>query len=278
MLFLLLFFFCNSLYSQTTDTTFFQNYEMINDDCFNDTIQIKLIDSRFKTIDKIYWGKIDTNVCNTFFDSLKRVTNFIYPNLQNLNVDLICFDFDFDTRKDFYFQLVGQKRIVDSTDTTYQIYNKKFILYNNDSLYKTNYIYIDSIIYDINNTLVTLIDTIGSNHFVNTPNTLETGLSIKKYKTLTISPMISSVKNKEDIFKVFPNPTDGLIYVETKTKVLDDLFYKVFRLNGQIVKEEKLYSPIQQINLNDCENGVYLLEIFDNKTNLQFQFKIIKFN
>lgn len=70
---------------------------------------------------------------------------------------------------------------------------------------------------------------------------------------------------------VFPNPTNGLIYLQLEA-FNNDVNYKVYDINGRILKSSKILSQNSEINVSDLNSGIYLLEIASNegKTIKQF--------
>ena len=76
------------------------------------------------------------------------------------------------------------------------------------------------------------------------------------------------VKNEQH--SVFPNPHDGLFYIETS----QSLGVSIYNSLGQLILQRKLNEGKNQINLNEHANGIYFIEINQNgKTN---RMKLIK--
>ena len=65
------------------------------------------------------------------------------------------------------------------------------------------------------------------------------------------------INNEE--FKIYPNPTSGIINfkVENGNKIL------IFNILGELVKEEELIVDKQKVDLSNLQNGIYLLQVFD---------------
>jgi hypothetical protein len=71
-------------------------------------------------------------------------------------------------------------------------------------------------------------------------------------------------------FKVFPNPTENMIYVHTNLK---SSLYKIQTLNGSVVKTG-VGTDEFSINVIDLPSGVYFLNVNNGLTN--YQTKIVK--
>lgn len=64
---------------------------------------------------------------------------------------------------------------------------------------------------------------------------------------------------------VFPNPTnDGLINLQLDT-FSNDMNYKIYDVNGRILKSVKILSQNNEINISDLNSGIYLLEVASNE-------------
>ncbi len=84
-----------------------------------------------------------------------------------------------------------------------------------------------------------------------------------KNNTLGIS------KNEFANYKIYPNPTNGILYIESKLPISQ---ISVFNLLGQLIETNQ---NTNQIDLSNAEAGVYLLNIEDEKGNSQTH-KILK--
>jgi len=73
--------------------------------------------------------------------------------------------------------------------------------------------------------------------------------------------------------ELFPNPTDGLISFEFPESIERKYYIEVYDLNGTLVKKE--YMINRNIDIRDLKSGLYLLKIFDSKTQVHSR-KILK--
>jgi len=81
---------------------------------------------------------------------------------------------------------------------------------------------------------------------------------------------LQEVPVKNESHSVFPNPHDGLFYIETS----QSLGVSIYNSLGQLILQRKLNEGKNQINLNEHANGIYFIEINQNgKTN---RMKLIK--
>lgn len=65
----------------------------------------------------------------------------------------------------------------------------------------------------------------------------------------------------ENEISIFPNPTNGLITIETKTNALTVLQIKITDLNGKVVYDSFSEKGHKKIDLSLYDSGVYLVEI-----------------
>ncbi|MCB0515813.1 MAG: T9SS type A sorting domain-containing protein [Chitinophagales bacterium] len=76
----------------------------------------------------------------------------------------------------------------------------------------------------------------------------------------------------ETNFSVFPNPTNGKIFVVQKQNLHQAYQARVYNVNGQIVQQND--SSPQQLDISELAAGIYFLEIYTDEQ--QAHFKIIK--
>lgn len=70
--------------------------------------------------------------------------------------------------------------------------------------------------------------------------------------------------NLSSKFKVFPNPSNGIINIQTEdNQIIERL--KLFNPNGQIIKELKPNSLSLEIDLSNLESNIYYLQIDSDK-------------
>jgi hypothetical protein len=64
-------------------------------------------------------------------------------------------------------------------------------------------------------------------------------------------------------FVVYPNPTNGLLYIETGNEVKDKVALRVFDISGQIVIEQQIapQSGLNTIDMQGLMSGHYLVQL-----------------
>jgi hypothetical protein len=63
--------------------------------------------------------------------------------------------------------------------------------------------------------------------------------------------------------KVYPNPSSGLIYIETEN-ICSDLYYTVYNTSGQVISKGEFSKPHTHLKLK--EEGLYLIKISNTDT------------
>jgi hypothetical protein len=76
-------------------------------------------------------------------------------------------------------------------------------------------------------------------------------------------------ENEVSNYQVFPNPTNGLLYIKSKQPILK---VSVFNILGQLVETT---SENNQVDLSKTESGIYFLQIENENGNFQ-TFKVLK--
>ncbi len=76
-------------------------------------------------------------------------------------------------------------------------------------------------------------------------------------------------ENEIPNYKIYPNPTNGILYIESKESISQ---ISVYTILGQLIETNQ---STNQIDLSKAETGVYLLKIEDTKGNSQTH-KIVK--
>ena len=88
----------------------------------------------------------------------------------------------------------------------------------------------------------------------------------------------TALKNTEGItleYKVYPNPTKGLLTLTIKPFDSDNLRFRLFDINGILLQDKKIESGMTDISMDNYDPSMYFLRII--KDNLEVKvFKIIK--
>ena len=75
---------------------------------------------------------------------------------------------------------------------------------------------------------------------------------------------IQPLKSSENVL-IFPNPADNIITISLITDQIQLPKYSIYNLNGQLEDNGLIRSKIQTIDISKLGNGVYFLNITDNK-------------
>lgn len=84
-------------------------------------------------------------------------------------------------------------------------------------------------------------------------------------------------KNKEDLFKVYPNPTNSSVSVEYSIENYSNVYLNILDVTGKTIKHIQIEenTNFTTLDLTQLTEGIYLLEIISDKTILHYQ-KIVK--
>ncbi len=64
---------------------------------------------------------------------------------------------------------------------------------------------------------------------------------------------------KELAFNIYPNPTDGVVFI--KSKQLDNVTVCVYGINGSVMLQKSISGVSSEINLSDLASGIYILQV-----------------
>ena len=71
-------------------------------------------------------------------------------------------------------------------------------------------------------------------------------------------------ETNEDYYAIYPNPTDGILFVETRHGTsLPDQAYRITNLMGQTVQTGSLTAETQQIDVSGLPQGMYFISVGD---------------
>ena len=79
---------------------------------------------------------------------------------------------------------------------------------------------------------------------------------------LQISSTIDGIGEMMAAFAVYPNPTDGVLFVETRHGTsLQDQTYRITNLMGQTILTGQIIAETQQIDVSALPQGLYFITI-----------------
>ena len=76
-------------------------------------------------------------------------------------------------------------------------------------------------------------------------------------------------------FKIFPNPATNYLNIETADN-FDNMNYQIINLGGQIIKNGKILSSTETIDISDLKNGTYVVRITSGEGNYFWTGKFVK--
>ena len=79
-------------------------------------------------------------------------------------------------------------------------------------------------------------------------------------------------------FKVYPNPTNGILYVQTlcAMSLPTETEYSITSLTGQTLLSGRITDAIQQIDVSGLDSGMYFVRIQNGKEVIAKKVNIIK--
>ncbi|HRS53946.1 MAG TPA: T9SS type A sorting domain-containing protein, partial [Bacteroidales bacterium] len=114
-----------------------------------------------------------------------------------------------------------------------------------------------------NNIFYPSFANIGSNTVIYSYTDISTGCT--NYDTITfiidecVETNLISDDNDEIIF--YPNPNNGILYINTTNKLNNEYNLKVYNIYGNKIFETLINSDIQKINLHDLPTGAYFINV-----------------
>jgi hypothetical protein len=90
--------------------------------------------------------------------------------------------------------------------------------------------------------------------------------------------IVTAIENTEVImleYKVYPNPTRGLISLIIKPFDHENLKYRLYDLNGILLQDKKIESEETEISMENLSSAIYFLKILKDNKEIKI-FKIIK--
>jgi hypothetical protein len=91
--------------------------------------------------------------------------------------------------------------------------------------------------------------------------------------------VVTAVENTEDIKLnciVYPNPTRNTIKLSIESPDFDNMCYRLFDINGNLIQDMKVESEETEISMYNLVPSIYFLRVIKNKKELK-TFKIIKY-
>ncbi len=69
---------------------------------------------------------------------------------------------------------------------------------------------------------------------------------------------------EESLFSVYPNPTDGMFYINVINNITPQSYIEITNLVGITVYSSLLNNNTTSIDISDQPNGIYLIKLTSN--------------
>lgn len=127
-----------------------------------------------------------------------------------------------------------------------------------------------------NATQVEFYKVIGGDHEWLMQPTNDIAYTLEIWKFFSKFPMQSSsvITETREIFKIFPNPSTGNLYLSFGEKVDGEL--SIFNQLGTLVKLVPVTSSFQTIYLGDLQQGIYFIRFTDDTTEITKRIMLVK--
>lgn len=94
------------------------------------------------------------------------------------------------------------------------------------------------------------------------------GNSILQIDNLSFDNLITGISEQDSentAWLLYPNPASDIIKVNIDNMIHTDLMLNIYTITGTLVKSELLVNSNRQMNIEDLNNGVYMVEIKSEK-------------
>ncbi len=76
---------------------------------------------------------------------------------------------------------------------------------------------------------------------------------------------INSLESPENIFKIYPNPTDNFIFIDlSKMNVDKETEICIYSITGNLVRKSIFQDNLITMNVEELVNGVYIITVNSN--------------
>ena len=72
---------------------------------------------------------------------------------------------------------------------------------------------------------------------------------------------------QKELFEIYPNPTKGRIILDIELPAKTEILIEVYDVLGErfLVKSLIVHKTIQELNLSDLQNGIYLIRFISDQ-------------
>lgn len=73
---------------------------------------------------------------------------------------------------------------------------------------------------------------------------------------------VTPTLNAFDQVRVYPNPSNGILYIDGLPQYRNNITVQVIDLQGRLIRKQNLANmEVQELNLSDCSGGLYFVEV-----------------
>ena len=91
---------------------------------------------------------------------------------------------------------------------------------------------------------------------------------------IDVQPIGINEPGDDEIIRIYPNPTEGVLHVENTSK--EELYLSIYSMTGQLVLERRIQSGTEVLNLGNMESGIYFIKYMTENQQLKTGKLIIK--
>ena len=143
---------------------------------------------------------------------------------------------------------------------TYEL-NDCEVIFTNNSLYANSYLWDfgDGNTESTENPIYNYTET-GNYTITLTAYSEKCGESIDS-QNISITTGVNDI-DFNDVAKIYPNPSEGVFYFESKLKLEDDLIIHIFDVTGRLILENhKITKSKEKIDLSNYPSGIYFIQL-----------------
>ena len=96
-------------------------------------------------------------------------------------------------------------------------------------------------------------------------------------ENISVGSLVGNQTYKNEIFKIYPNPTDGIFSVVLESNLKGDFTINIFDFLGRVVYKTKADNKAKNVlDISDKSNGIYMIKVSNGENS--YQKRVIKNN
>ena len=96
-------------------------------------------------------------------------------------------------------------------------------------------------------------------------------------ENISVGSLVGNQTYKNEIFKIYPNPTDGIFSVVLESNFKGDFTINIFDFLGRVIYETKADNKVKNVlDISDKSNGIYMIKVSNGENS--YQKRVIKNN